>query len=270
MGKPKGPAPVAPCKLCSRVGPLIWSHVVPRWIYRRIAQTGEDGGRIPVRVEDGVARLESDQAATYLLCSQCEDLFRHWESYVSKVSHDDGDEFPALAMARDHLISGASVAENFVVADVSGLDVDAIVLFGVSVLWRAAAWPERFPDVTLGPYFDVFARFLRGEVPFPRRARLLLTLFDRPAFPNLSKLITPPGRGSFRGHPLYAFIFFGMSFEFLVGGNDRHVYDYACLAHTKRAVITNGERHLRHLASQVEGVRAVGTLASRPEFQRTS
>jgi hypothetical protein len=192
-------------------------------------------------------------------------MFHHWEDYVSKVSHDEGDEFPALAVARKHIVDGT--VRRSLVADVSDLDVNAIVRFGASVLWRAGVCSEHFPDIALGPYIDDFARFLCGEAPFPRRTRLLLTLFHRPAVPELSKLMTPPGRGSFRGHPLYAFIFFGMSFEFLVGGTDQRAFDYACLARTGRAVITGGERHFHHLVRQADRVRAVGALASRPEFR---
>jgi hypothetical protein len=93
MGKPKGDPPVRPCRLCATVGPLTWSHILPRWTYKRITEMGEPGRTVPVQVRDGVAMLNGKQLADFLMCGACEDKFHHWETYVSEVrelmGHDD-------------------------------------------------------------------------------------------------------------------------------------------------------------------------------------
>jgi hypothetical protein len=261
MGKPKGPPPVAQCKLCPTVGPLTWSHIVSRWTYRRIVQTADPGQPVPAQVRDGVAMLSSDQLADFLLCPACEDLIRPWETYVSTISRDEAG-FPALTTALAHLIPGGvgTVTRG---ADISTLDVDAIAKFGVSVLWRAAACPRLFPKLRLGPCYDAFAQYLRGLAPFPSQACLLLHLIDRDDVPQLSQLIAPPSVSKHRDHHCYAFLIFGMSFEFHVGGRDLSAYEFACLPRTGRALVVDGHRQLRGIAQQAFGAEAKGALAER-------
>jgi hypothetical protein len=81
--------------------------------------------------------------------------------------------------------------------------------------------------------------------------------------PQLSQLVTPPSSFKHRDHHCYAFLIFGMSFEFFVGGKDLSVFDYACLPRTGRALVADGHRQLSGIASEAHSARRKGALADR-------
>jgi hypothetical protein len=77
------------------VGTLIDSHIIPAWMYRRSARFYPEAGTNPVHAGGGYSILDPSQLTDYLLCQGCEDVFRPWETYLSEVSLQVDDSFPA-------------------------------------------------------------------------------------------------------------------------------------------------------------------------------
>ncbi len=233
-------APIEPCALCTVPSALIHSHILPRWAYKRIAEDRPDRP-VPVAVEGDVVMFQSTQLADFLLCAGCEDKTRAWDGYAAQVSYAKG-KFPILEHALANVIPDPGNTTRLTIADVSGLDVSALVLFGTSVLWRAAACPNLCPTMRFGPYFDTFRTFVLagGKAPFPSKARLLLTLMHTPNVPQAQQVITKPGAGRMQSCRMYRFMVFGMCFELFVGGLESHLrsFDGGCLARTQRVVVT--------------------------------
>jgi len=110
------------CMLCRTVNvDLIDSHIVSRWIYRRILEYAPAAGPQGIAVADGRAGYSGKQLSTYLLCRPCEDLLGDWESYAASISlQDDSMTFPilnsaAILMARSDTAVGqlAAAGERF-------------------------------------------------------------------------------------------------------------------------------------------------------------
>lgn len=256
-------APTAPCALCVVPSALINSHVVPRWAYKRIAEDRPDRP-VPVAVENDVVMFQSNQLADFLLCEVCEDKTRRWDDYAAKVSYDKG-RFPILEHALANVIPDPGNTTRVTIADVSDLDVNSLVLFGTSVLWRAAACPQLCPTIQFGPYLETFRAFVwaGGQAAFPSNARLLLTLMNTPDVSQAQQVITKPSAGRMRSSRLYRFMVFGMCFELLVGGLDADLqaWDGGCLARTKRVVLTDGYRHVPDLYTQARRATPKGKFA---------
>ncbi len=254
-------APTRACALCLNVRPLVESHVVPRWVYKRMAEM-VPARPVPVAIEDGIVMFKSDQLADYLLCRPCEDTMGRWDNYASKVSYNKGS-FPGLEHALAHVVPDPFNTPKVTISDVSGLDARTLVLFGTSVLWRAAASPHLCPSIRLGPYFDRFLGYLlsEGSLPFPERARLLLHLLHTPEAPEVQQLLMTPGNGKNRSSHLHRFGVFGMCFELFTGGQHLRSFDGGCLAGTSRAVVTNGYRHVPDLYTQAKAATPKGGFA---------
>jgi hypothetical protein len=178
MVKAEAP-PIAPCKLCSKVGTLTDSHIIPQFAYRRVTQMASptEKNKTPVQVGEGIAMFKADQLSEYLLCRACEEMFGGWEKYVAGVTWKDG-AFPLLDAALAHLIVGGP--DDFRPARLAECsDIEAISKFGTSVLWRSAACPDLMKNaICLGPHFDRFREYLLGEAPFPENARLVLQIVN--------------------------------------------------------------------------------------------
>lgn len=265
MGKPQGPAPIAPCTLCLKTEPLTWSHIIPRWIYRRIIQTGGKGDPpVPVQVRNGTLGFDAEQMATYLLCKQpsenaCEDRLGVWEDYVSQLAYKDG-AFPALATARANLIAGGTPGKE--AGRLASLNVDFIARFGASVLWRGSQFRKELPSLQLGPYADELRRYLRDEAPFPKNARMLLTLMDNDEVPQLSQMLLLPGSWRHEGNHWHAFMCFGLHFDLIIG-RCLSAFDNVCLVRSERCLIGDGHRQLPHLFKTAKSARPFGTFAKR-------
>ena len=256
-------APIGPCALCRVVSPLIDSHIIPRWAYRRIAQDRPERP-VPVAVENGVVMFQSKQLADFLLCEPCEGIVKAWDDYGAEVSYDQG-RFPALEHALAHVVADPFNSPRITTTDLSLLDAGALVLFGTSVLWRAAACRKLCPTIRLGPYFEPFRSFLlsSGRQPFPNKARLVLQLLNTPETPQAQQIISKPAAGRHRTNRLFRVLLFGMSFELFVGGaaQDLQRLDLCCLARTKRAFVTDGYRHVPDLYNQAKRSTPKGAFA---------
>ena len=85
---------IGTCRLCRADGELRDSHIMPRWVFRRIIHFGPDPQ--PILIENGTRRSTGDQDTEYLLCESCEQRFGRWENDVSQLALQLDDSFPAF------------------------------------------------------------------------------------------------------------------------------------------------------------------------------
>jgi hypothetical protein len=121
----------------------------------------------------------SSQAKQYLLCHECEQRFnRNGESWVIKhCYHEDSGKFPLRDLLKTHqpiLVGPQGGAYD--ASKIPGIDVEKLVYFGASVIWRASLRQWRIQKETYQPIQiaaevqEEFRRYLLGTAPFPLSA----------------------------------------------------------------------------------------------------
>ncbi len=240
------PPPTGDCKLCGTTTTLRWSHIVPRWTYRRLIQTAAPANAKLVNVRDEIAIFGGEQYADYLLCDACEQRFGNWETYVANIALQTDGRFPALANAMP--IAGLAY-ENWRAVDLAGLQPATLARFAASVIWRASV-SAVFPGVSLGTYASAFASYLLDDgVPVPSCARIVLQIIDPAPGPRVDRVVVAPSSSREGGYHMHHFAMFGMWFQVAVGGALPTGFDPFCIARTSHGLITDGAR-LRHLVAK--------------------
>ncbi len=253
MSGPPSGDPTAPCKLCGTTSVLRWSHIVPRWVYRRVVKTGDPKRPTPIQVSNNVAIAKPRQAAEYMLCSACEDLLHHDETYAAEVAIQEDGTFPALAAAKVVHSNG-----RFRVADAAALRVDALVRLAASIVWRASV-STTFPDLRLGTYEPEFAAFLRRESALPAGVGLLFWLLD--ARTGVGRVLYEPASRRDDGCHVHRVAFFGFDIMVYVGGALPPFLEDHCFARTNRVIISDGASQYEQVASAMRTSERKGWLA---------
>lgn len=247
------------CKLCGTVGTVNWSHIVPRWTYRRVVQTAPALAQQPVQVRDEIAMFDGRQYAEYMLCDSCEDRIGKWENYVAGVALQTDDSFPAFSAAKP--LRGASNGEH-TLADAAALDAATIARFASSVIWRASV-SATFDQVSLGgKYEQVLAQYLLDDAAsFPANAALLVELYNPVKRPRIDRAVVPPESTKDTGYHVHQFCLFGMWFRLLVGGGIPAGNLTFCLARTGCVLLSDGRRLLESIAASARKAATKGRLA---------
>jgi hypothetical protein len=263
MTTQSGP-PFGLCRLCLTPAVLRDSHIMPRWTYRRVIQTGS-GDPNPIIVRNDDARRGGRQFTEYLLCSPCEQRIGRWENYVSTVAVQNDDRFPAAEAATriDELC-----LPDVTVVDLSALDVAAIVRFGSSVIWRASVSRE-FDRVQLGERYEPLVRryLLDDSATFPHFAKLHVELI-RPERLRIDRVVIGPYSSKWEGCHIHRFALFGFRFHVFVGGLVPDYFSELCAARTARGTLTDGSSLLPDMARMFERVRANGRIGGRTRRRR--
>jgi hypothetical protein len=232
---------------------------MPRWTYRRMAASAPEGKKNPVRILGDTIAFHAGQWTDRLLCDACEERLHHWESYAAYVTRD-GPLFRARDEAEAHPIQNSAFGDLVHVADVSGLDVDSLARFGVSVLWRAGVCDSDRPAIPLGRYAESLRTYLLtpgGRLP--NRARLIMYMIRSP-LPELEELVILPETAKLTGHFMHHFLAFGMGFQLFIGHDLRRV-DSICLHRRHRALVTSGALHLNRVKKEVSRATPRGGFA---------
>ncbi len=249
--------PTGTCALCRTPNTLlINSHIVSKWVYRRIIAYDPAEGTVPVVVDAGRVGLSSKQATEYLLCRPCEDILGIRENYVAQSGlQPDSTTFPALAQAR--IVQGQG---DLAIAELSGIDVDMITHFAVSVIWRADL-AQIEPIVTLGEWREPIRQYLLGG-PLPENVNIVLTLIrPQPHFPRIDRIVAFPATSDDgRRHDFMAC---GMRFMVFTSTEAPPPLDEVSLPRTKRALISDGRSLLDAVAEEVQTSTASGRLATK-------
>lgn len=251
------------CKLCGVPSELRVSHIVPRWTYKRVIQTGS-GDPNPIMIHDDVARRGGRQLAEPMLCGSCEQRISTWENYLAQIAVQSDDTFPALAQAQRVLSMGTA---EIAVFDVSSLDVAIIERFAVSVIWRASASETLFENVYLGDRYhaELGAFLLDDSATLPSYARLMVELLDaQRSTPRLDRVVLPPHSGNRQGYFVHRFSLFGIVFNLIVGRLRPALFDLFSLVTTKRVLVSDGTQQIgAAISEQMLRVMANGGLRRR-------
>lgn len=199
------------CFLCKQQKVLQKSHLMPKWAYKRLQAT--DGGREdPIEVKNGAALYTSRQVAKHSLCESCEGLFGTREDYVAGLTQTDPEgllKILALVTRYEHPLT--------VVELNSEIDVEAIVYFAASVIWRACVMTE---ECTLGGRYELaFRRYLLGETSLPPEVSMNMVILEPSSLlAHPERYFTFPSSTKIPGAWLHGFTVCGLMFRCFVGG----------------------------------------------------
>lgn len=233
-------APVGPCRLCGVVGALEDSHIVSRWVYKRVGRLG-GGQNAIIQIRGKIGTAHPGQGSEYLLCRSCEDRLEPAERYLSEISVQEDGTFPAF----DLITPLPGFGPEAPVADARALDCSSIAYFAASVAWRASV-SRHYPEVSLGSYEDTFADYLLGRGPFPSSTILVVELVRPPAGqatrPDFFALAPYESRHA-NGH-VHEFTIVGVRFRLFVGRWRERVpaLEPFSLAEHKRILLTDGQK----------------------------
>jgi len=260
--------PIGPCKLCRTTSELRRSHILPRWAYRRLNHVASPTrAEPPVRIRDGIAVITGEQITEHMLCDACERRFGRWEDYVAGISLHPDDSFPALEAVK---IIGTAGACAWAVADASELECDKIARFSASVIWRASV-SLAFPHVSLGPYADDIATYLRTDgAPMPDCARLIVELFYLKGRPRADQGVVGPAVSKEPGFHAHRVYLFGMGLNLCVGGMLPANLAEHCIARHRRVAISDGEHHVQAAFARFAGSAPRGQFADLVKRLRAS
>ncbi|MXZ71325.1 MAG: hypothetical protein F4Z04_07445 [Acidobacteria bacterium] len=211
--------PIGKCALCLKTRELCDSHLLPAAFYRIL-----DDNEVVVVDKDKTAVLTSAQARAHLLCSDCEARFnRGGEDWVLKNCWRSPKRFllhSALATAIP--FSDKNGARVYKGRQISGIDIEKLTYFGLSVFWRASVCNPHFGRVKrqhqlrLGPYQDPLRLYLLGTTRMPKDMVLCVAI-SAYADELQNTIIAMPYLSSKQRYHIYQFAVPGIRFHMLCG-----------------------------------------------------
>lgn len=240
MAKTKTSPVIGKCRLCPKDAvELCDSHILPKWCWKRLRDPSESNPN-PITVRDGKALQVSTQVTEYMLCRDCEDRFEVPENYVAKLAYTpEGDPLILHVLG---VTSRGSASDPTISIPVGSLDTDKLVYFAASVFWRAAvAKTDGFEKLELGPYREELRRYLLGELPFPGRARVTLTVLDlqpKVGLVGLHNFMAFPMTDRLHGYRVHQFFICGLHFGLAIGNVLPSLWDAVCLHHGTDKIIS--------------------------------
>src|SRR6266850_1384011 len=211
---------IGKCALCLLDGQeLRKSHLHAAGVYRELRDPLEPNAD-PITITADSAIMMSDQVQDYLLCQRCEDLLsKKGETWVlSQMRRADGQ-----FNLRDKLIASTSAMgfpriEVYSALTMRGVEVDKLLHFACSVLWRSAVHPWRLRKhqlraVDLGPYEPTIRQYLLGGT-FPQSVFVWLSVI--PPTPAEGGVVFPHGSKD-DGYHKYLFTIPGLAFHVFIG-----------------------------------------------------
>ena len=159
----------------------------------------------------------SHQVSDYLLCSACEQRFNtQGERWCLRHCDRGRGRFRLRETLESHTprwnINGFRVHDGVAIPEI---DTQALVYFGLSVFWRAAAHTWKTPKgdvaIELGPYEQQLRRFLLDEIPFPRKMVITVRVSD---LGNMFWTPVEKNKSEFR---VFGFGMLGLEFTLVTG-----------------------------------------------------
>jgi len=190
------------CQLTKTEGPLARSHIVPDAFMRRLTEA-------PFREWDGAGHSPKRYTGWYdqrLLSPEAEALVARYDSVAAEALLRGRWTYRRRRDSQDP----SFLSDTFVphrIYEIGGVDTDAMKLFGLSLLWRAAASGlEAFRDVRLRAEFleHLRIRVLKGVAGKPSDIPMYFALFDS------SEELTKIAPTKISGHPFYRFFLDGV------------------------------------------------------------
>lgn len=216
------------CSLCDVNGPLLDSHIMPRWVYNRIRGDANELINIDNAADESKSKAyySSKQVREHLLCPKCEQIFSITEGAVGLLAlQKDGNSFPILDSANpdDYYPFVIDRVETKVLAIEKSTAKD-LAHFAVSVVWRASlSSSSKTNDTKLGKYETELRDYLKNRSPLPDTVRVTVAAIrnPEPKEADLRKmLVMPVTDKSDEGHfHIHRFGAAGLYFDVGVGGD---------------------------------------------------
>ena len=172
---------MAACKLCRQEHQLVESHFLPAAVYAQFRNEAEPN---PVVITKQVSQATSRQIKDFLLCAECEGRFSKFgETWVlGNMARAEGFKLQH-ALLDVQPIAASETFACYSTVGVQGIDMDALVYFGMSIFWRASThrWKNAsgpMEGIDLGPFEESLRQFLLGG-PFPEN-----TVTELPMIPS--------------------------------------------------------------------------------------
>lgn len=197
------------CRLCQEPSPLVRSHIIPEFIWKRTY--GPDGATMSVPPAGARLRVLRKGLRERLLCEGCERILKRYEDYFAQVWFQDHPLPTELPPGIDS-------------ARLDGLDYHRFKLFHLSVLWRAhcAEGPE-FSEINVGDRHEIRLRKMlyEGEAgadtEYPLSATLILRANSREIAVDL---IGAPSASRLEGHRICTTIYAGCAWSVVVSSHE--------------------------------------------------
>jgi hypothetical protein len=235
------------CKLCKQERELRESHFLPAAVYAQLRDDAAKNAN-PVVITTEIAQTTSRQIKDYVLCPECEDRFsKYGETWVmANMARREGFGLQRALLARKPMGANEHFAYYSSLGD-PPIDMDALVYFGMSVFWRAAAHTWRnasgqLNGIDLGPFEEPIRRFLLGDT-FPDNTVVLITVWP-------TKIVLPaaytPKRGSAPDCHIFNFLVPGIEFKLFAGRRIPNEFRMMCshrssekLIYSATAIVTD-------------------------------
>lgn len=259
--------PIGKCALCLKTRELCDSHLLPAAFYRIL-----DEGKVVVVDKDKTAILTSDQARAHLLCSDCETRFnRGGEDWVLKNCWRSPKRFPLhSALATAIPFSDKNGVRAYKGREISGIDIENLTYFGLSIFWRASACNPHFGRVNrqyqlrLGPYQNALRLYLLGTTEIPEDVVLCVAIS---AYPDKlrNEIIAMPYLSRKQPYRIYQFAVPGIRFHMFCGQMvPEQLKSHCCSARLGYLYVNEGidDGILKTARSMVEQAEPKGKLRS--------
>jgi len=211
----------------------------------------------PHFLAEGFVKQTPAQVTDYLLCEECEQLFRKkGEDWVLHHCYRGRGVFrlqPFLANAQP--VANTDTMFAYEAARIPEINAEALVYFAASVFWRAAArnWHiqrELLMATSLGvAYQEQFRQFLLRQSAFPNLAVMLVVVSRNPE-PALATMFPMTFRQESYFH--HSFHIPGIAFHLFLGRQISAKLSKLCLVHSPQRLIyssnTIDELVLRNMA----------------------
>lgn len=135
---------ISKCALCDKDKQLIEAHIIPKWAFKYLYPEGKIQGDALILV--GTGKLSRSRIGLYdreILCSDCDGFFGIYDGYAKEI-----------------LINHSVSSNTDLYELISGVDIEKIRIFLLSVLWRAAVSNlKEFSRISIGPYRDILQKY---------------------------------------------------------------------------------------------------------------
>jgi hypothetical protein len=257
--------PKGPCKLCLRNNQALQkSHLIPAAMFRIIRKSQ---GSEPVFMTAKRIRTSSRQVTAHELCWDCEQEFRAKGEDWMATQVFQGNTFPLLNRFKYAMPDFEQPDHAAYSGAACGIDVETIVYFGTSVLWRASLrpWtigPAETTTLDLGRNQELLRKYLNGESGYPPGVVIVTLCTD---FGSQGFFFTPTAirDGLMAG---YSVNLLGVYYRFFFEpGVPQDFYRYSCVhSEQKRIILADQSKesmhsyaHLRKTATESPNLKAM-------------
>lgn len=195
------------CKLCDQSRELQKSHAIGRTVFNRILASTKNNVLLNISPKINVITNTNDQWDTHQLCSACESLFnKQYENYSIQALRG---KYDSIKIIKTQL--GVSY---------SGLKQEKIILYIISILWRAAhSKHSAYRGISMPEQLNDYLKFIfLGNKPIlPNflnvRMRILTDDMKLISHEGLQKVLISPYTYKEKNNVIYAMLFEGWYIE---------------------------------------------------------